>query len=59
MVDALSTFLGRVLSTRGKELVEVGGATIRNVARGVVVSALGTSVPFSRCSDIVRNLGMS
>jgi predicted PurR-regulated permease PerM len=36
MVDALSTFLGRVLSTRGKALVQVGGATIRNVARGVV-----------------------
>ena len=36
MVDALSTFLGRVLSTRGKELVQVGGATIRNVARSVV-----------------------
>jgi predicted PurR-regulated permease PerM len=36
MVAALSTFLGRVLSTRGKELVQVGGATIRNVARSVV-----------------------
>lgn len=36
MVDALSTFLGRVLSTRGKELVQLAGATIRNVARGVL-----------------------
>ena len=36
MVDALSTFLNRVLSHRGKELVQLAGSTIRNVARGVV-----------------------
>ena len=36
LVDALSAFLGRVLSHRGRELVELAGATIRNVSRGVV-----------------------
>ncbi|MGE5510908.1 MAG: AI-2E family transporter [Bacteroidota bacterium] len=36
IVDALSTFLSRVLSHRGKELVQLAGSTIRNVARGVV-----------------------
>jgi predicted PurR-regulated permease PerM len=36
LVDALSAFLGRALSHRGKDLVRVAGATIRNVARGVV-----------------------
>jgi predicted PurR-regulated permease PerM len=36
MVDALGTFLSRVLTARGKELVQLAGATIRNVARGVV-----------------------
>jgi predicted PurR-regulated permease PerM len=36
MVDALSAFLSRVLSARGKEIVQLAGATIRNVARGVV-----------------------
>jgi predicted PurR-regulated permease PerM len=35
-VEALSAFLGRVLSHRGNELVQVAGATIRNVSRGVV-----------------------
>jgi predicted PurR-regulated permease PerM len=40
LVDALSTFLGRVLSRRGKELVQLAGATIRNVSRGVVGIAL-------------------
>ena len=35
-VEALSAFLGRVLSHRGKELVEIAGATIRKVSRGVV-----------------------
>jgi predicted PurR-regulated permease PerM len=36
LADALSAFLGRVLSHRGKELVQLAGATIRNVSRGVV-----------------------
>jgi predicted PurR-regulated permease PerM len=36
LADALSAFLSRVLSHRGKELVQLAGATIRNVSRGVV-----------------------
>ena len=40
LVDALSAFLGRVLSHRGKDLVQLAGATIRNVSRGVVGIAL-------------------
>jgi predicted PurR-regulated permease PerM len=40
LVDVLSAFLGRALSHRGKELVQLAGATIRNVARGVVGIAL-------------------
>lgn len=36
LVDVMSAFLGRVLSHRGKELVQLAGATIRNVSRGVV-----------------------
>lgn len=36
MVDALSVMLGRVLSLRGKELVQLVGATVRNVSRGVI-----------------------
>jgi len=36
LVDALSAFLSRVLSHRGKEVVELAGATIRNVSRGVI-----------------------
>jgi predicted PurR-regulated permease PerM len=40
LVDALGAFLGRVLSHRGKELVQLAGATIRNVSRGVVGIAL-------------------
>jgi predicted PurR-regulated permease PerM len=40
LVDALGRFLGRVLSLRGKELVQLTGATIRNVSRGVVGIAL-------------------
>jgi predicted PurR-regulated permease PerM len=36
LADALGTFLGRVLSRRGKEIVQLAGATIRNVSRGVV-----------------------
>src|SRR5262249_6132232 len=36
LVDALSAFLSRALSARGKELVQLAGAIIRNVSRGVV-----------------------
>ncbi len=36
LVEALSAFLDRVLSHRGRELVLLTGATIRNVSRGVV-----------------------
>ncbi len=36
LVDALSAFVSRILSQRGKELVQLAGATIRNVSRGVV-----------------------
>jgi predicted PurR-regulated permease PerM len=36
LANALSAFLDRVLSHRGKELVLLVGATIRNVSRGVV-----------------------
>ena len=40
LASALSTFLSRVLSHRGTELVQLAGATIRNVSRGVVGVAL-------------------
>jgi predicted PurR-regulated permease PerM len=40
LVDALGTFLDRILSHRGKELAQLCGATIRNVSRGVVGIAL-------------------
>jgi predicted PurR-regulated permease PerM len=40
MVDALSVFLDRALSHRGKELVQLAGATVRNVSRGVIGIAL-------------------
>jgi predicted PurR-regulated permease PerM len=36
LADALSAFLNRVLSYRGRELVQLAGATIRNVSRGVI-----------------------
>jgi predicted PurR-regulated permease PerM len=36
LAEALSAFLDRVLSHRGRELVQLAGATIRNVSRGVV-----------------------
>ncbi|HEX6000438.1 MAG TPA: AI-2E family transporter [Hyphomicrobiaceae bacterium] len=36
LVEVLSTFLDRVLSHRGRELVLLAGATIRNVSRGVI-----------------------
>ena len=36
LADALSAFLDRALSHRGRELVQLAGATIRNVSRGVV-----------------------
>lgn len=40
LVEALGAFLSRVLSHRGKHLVQLAGATIRNVSRGVVGIAL-------------------
>jgi predicted PurR-regulated permease PerM len=36
LVEVLSAFVDRVLSHRGRELVLLAGATIRNVSRGVV-----------------------
>jgi len=36
MVDALGTIFGRALGLRGKELVELAGATVRNISRGVI-----------------------
>jgi predicted PurR-regulated permease PerM len=36
LVEALSAFLDRVLTHRGRELVLLTGATIRNVSRGVI-----------------------
>jgi predicted PurR-regulated permease PerM len=36
LVEILSTFLDRVLSHRGRALVQLAGATIRNVSRGVL-----------------------
>jgi predicted PurR-regulated permease PerM len=36
LVEALSAFLDRVLTHRGRELVQLAGATIRNVSRGVI-----------------------
>jgi predicted PurR-regulated permease PerM len=36
LVDGLSSFLDRLLSHRGRELVQLAGATIRNVSRGVI-----------------------
>src|SRR5689334_948360 len=44
LVEASSTFLGRVLSHRGKETVQLVGATIRNVSRGVVGIGLLQSI---------------
>jgi predicted PurR-regulated permease PerM len=40
LVEALGAFLSLVLSHRGKHLVQLAGATIRNVSRGVVGIAL-------------------
>src|SRR5262245_61830210 len=40
LVDALSAFFSRILSYRGKEMVHLVGATIRNVSRGVIGIAL-------------------
>jgi predicted PurR-regulated permease PerM len=36
LVDALGGFLTRALTYRGQELIELAGATIRNVSRGVI-----------------------
>ena len=43
-VDAFGAFLSRVLSYHGKETVQLVGATIRNVSRGVVGVALLQSI---------------
>jgi predicted PurR-regulated permease PerM len=40
MASALSVIMGRALSLRGKELVQLVGATVRNVSRGVIGIAL-------------------
>jgi predicted PurR-regulated permease PerM len=40
MVDALSSVLNRALNLRGRDLVDLVGATVRNVSRGVVGIAL-------------------
>ena len=40
IADALSLVVGRMLSLRGKELVQLAGATIRSVSRGVIGIAL-------------------
>jgi predicted PurR-regulated permease PerM len=40
IADALSVIVGRMLSLRGKELVQLAGTTIRSVSRGVVGIAL-------------------
>jgi predicted PurR-regulated permease PerM len=36
LADALSAFLDRALSHRGRDLVQLAGATIRSVSRGVI-----------------------
>jgi predicted PurR-regulated permease PerM len=36
LIDALSVILGRALGLHGKKLVQLAGATIRNVSRGVI-----------------------
>jgi predicted PurR-regulated permease PerM len=40
IADALSVVVGRMLSFRGKELVQLAGETIRSVSRGVIGIAL-------------------
>ncbi len=40
MADAFSVVVGRMLSLRGKELVQLAGRTIRGVSRGVIGIAL-------------------
>src|SRR5262249_2163008 len=40
LIDALAVLLRRVLSDRGEKMVQLAGATIRNVSRGVVGIAL-------------------
>lgn len=40
LVEALKAFLDRALGHRGKDHVQVAGATIRNVSRGVIGIAL-------------------
>jgi predicted PurR-regulated permease PerM len=40
LVDAIGALVGRALNHRGMELVQLAGATIRNVSRGVIGIAL-------------------
>jgi predicted PurR-regulated permease PerM len=40
LVDALEAFARRVVTGRGEEMVQLAGATIRNVSRGVIGIAL-------------------
>ena len=44
LLDALRALLHRVLSERGEEMVQLAGATIRNVSRGVIGIALLQSI---------------
>src|SRR5262249_31439294 len=44
LIDALAVLLRRVLSDRGEKMVQLAGATIRNVSRGVVGIALLQSI---------------
>jgi predicted PurR-regulated permease PerM len=44
LVGALSAFVGRALSHRGREMVQLAGSTIRNISRGVVGIALLQSI---------------
>ena len=44
LVNALRLLLGRILSHRSEEMIQLAGTTIRNVARGVVGVALLQSI---------------
>jgi predicted PurR-regulated permease PerM len=44
LVEVLNTFLTRILSERGREMVHLAGATIRAVSRGIIGIALMQAV---------------
>jgi predicted PurR-regulated permease PerM len=44
LVNVLNTFLTRILSERGREMVHLAGATIRAVSRGIIGIALVQAV---------------